>query len=42
MRYMKVHLIREIIREISGQGNSGKRTPGCKYPEEKAVGGVFR
>jgi hypothetical protein len=38
MRYMEIHL----MREISGQGNSGKRTPGSKYPGEKASGGVFR
>jgi hypothetical protein len=38
MRYMKINL----IREISGQGNSGKRTPESKNPGEKVSGGGFR
>lgn len=30
------------MREISGQGNSGKITPGSTNPGEKVSGGVFR
>jgi len=34
--------MREIMREISGQGNSGKITMGSKNPGEAVSGGVFR